>query len=84
MQGVTLKLTSAIALDGKIFRPGTLVEVTDNEAKNLLQRGKAVLATEADMPADESDESDAAAEAAEREAAEKAAAEKAAAGKSRK
>ena len=50
MRGVFLVLTSAIALDGGICRAGALVEVTDHEAKNLLARGKARLATDADMP----------------------------------
>lgn len=45
---VFMKVTSAVAFGGKICRPGELIEVTDSEARNLLHRGKAVLATEAD------------------------------------
>lgn len=44
----TLKLTSCIAVGGDIVRAGELVEVTDSEARDLLSRGKAVLATAAD------------------------------------
>jgi len=47
-ESVFLKLTSAIAIDGAVVRAGSLVEVTQTEAKNLLHRGKAVLATERD------------------------------------
>jgi hypothetical protein len=43
-----LVVTSAIAIDGTIAKPGTLVEVTDAEARNLLARGKARVATEKD------------------------------------
>lgn len=38
-----LKLTSAIAVDGEVMKAGSLVEVTEIEAKNLLSRGKAEL-----------------------------------------
>lgn len=48
MRSYTLKLTCAIAVDGQVLRPGTLVEMSEAEAKNLLGRGKAVLATEVD------------------------------------
>lgn len=41
----TLKLTSCIAVGGELVRAGELVEVTDAEARDLLSRGKAVLAT---------------------------------------
>ena len=47
-ESVFLKLTSAIAIDGAVVRAGSLVEVTQAEAKNLMHRGKAVLATERD------------------------------------
>ena len=47
---VTLKVTSAFVIGGAIARAGELVEVTVTEAKSLLARGKAVLATEADAP----------------------------------
>lgn len=43
---VTLKLTAAVALGGHIYKAGRLVEVSDAEARNLLDRGKAVLGTE--------------------------------------
>lgn len=43
-----LKLTSALVIAGAICRAGSLVEVSEAEAKNFLHRGKAVLATEAD------------------------------------
>lgn len=38
-----LKLTSAIAVDGEVMKAGSLVEVSEIEAKNLLSRGKAEL-----------------------------------------
>lgn len=47
-KSVVLKLTSAIAMDGTICKAGELVEVEMTVAKNLLHRGKAVVATEAD------------------------------------
>lgn len=40
---IVLKLTSAIAVDGEVMKKGSLVEVTEAEAKNLLHRGKAEL-----------------------------------------
>lgn len=43
---VTLKLTSAVALGGSIRKAGALVEVSEPDARNLLDRGKAVLATD--------------------------------------
>lgn len=45
-KSVVLKLTGAIALDGQIARAGSLVEMSESEAKDLLRRGKAELATE--------------------------------------
>jgi hypothetical protein len=56
-KSIYLRLTSAIAIDGGICRAGSIVEVSELEAKNLLHRGKAVLATEEDgVPvADEGD-----------------------------
>lgn len=54
-ESVFLKITSAVAIDGQIARKDSIVEVTESEARNLLGRGKAVLATEADgAPAAES------------------------------
>ncbi|MDR5013487.1 hypothetical protein RF663_04390 [Aeromonas veronii] len=48
MKSYVLKLTCAIAIDGQIHKQGSLVEVSEAEAKNFLHRGKAVLATEED------------------------------------
>ncbi len=48
MDSVTLKVTSAFMVGGNIARAGDLVEVTVGEAKDLLHRGKATLATAAD------------------------------------
>ncbi|BAO20606.1 hypothetical protein [Pseudomonas phage PPpW-3] len=45
---IFLKLTSAVAIDGAICRKGSIVEVSEAEAKNFLHRGKAVLATAED------------------------------------
>ena len=42
---IFLVLTSAIVISGGICRAGSLVEVSELEAKNLLARGKARLAT---------------------------------------
>jgi Rho termination factor, N-terminal domain. len=41
----TIKITSAIGIDGKIKKPGTIITVDEDVAKNLLQRGRAVLDT---------------------------------------
>lgn len=54
MKSYILKVVSAIAVGGEIVpasKPGkapNLIEVSEAEAKNLLHRGKAVLATEED------------------------------------
>ncbi len=50
-----LKLTSAIAVDGDVVAAGGLVEVDEATAKNLLHRGKAVLATAEDGVDDDDD-----------------------------
>ncbi len=47
---VMLKVTSAFLVGGELARSGEVVEVTTAEAKDLLHRGKAVLATAADEP----------------------------------
>lgn len=47
---VMLKVTSAFMVGGEVARKGEVVEVTTAEAKDLLHRGKAVLATAADEP----------------------------------
>lgn len=46
----TLKLTHAIVVDGEILRPGSLVDLAERDAKELLRRGKAVIAEEGDAP----------------------------------
>lgn len=57
MQTVLLKVTSAIVIAGDIIspakpgKPPKLAEVTKSEAKDLLRRGKAVLATDEDVRA---------------------------------
>lgn len=48
MKSYVLKLAGAVAIDGQISRAGSLIEVSEMEAKNLLHRGKAVLATAED------------------------------------
>lgn len=48
MQQVTLKVTRGIMVGGAIASPGELIEVTVSEAKDLLHRECAELATEAD------------------------------------
>lgn len=53
-----LKLTSAIVMDGEIITKDNLVEVTEREAKNLLARGKAVLADEKEAKAAAADLND--------------------------
>jgi ribosomal protein L9 len=45
---VFLVITSAVAIDGELAKANSIVEVSDAEARNLLHRGKARLATEAD------------------------------------
>jgi hypothetical protein len=50
VEKVFLKLTSAIAVGGDILRAGHIIEMVEHEAKDLLRRGKAVLATLADHP----------------------------------
>lgn len=53
---ITLKLSAAVAIDGQVVRAGTLVEMIEAEAKDLLRRGKAVLATERDGAAPTADD----------------------------
>lgn len=43
---VALKITVAVVIDGKIVRPGETINVDDRLARNLLQRGRAVLSTD--------------------------------------
>lgn len=49
-KSVFLVITSAIVVDGQIAGKDAIVEVTEAEAKNLLGRGKARLATVDDVP----------------------------------
>jgi hypothetical protein len=60
---VTLKLTGAITLEGAIAKAGTIVEMVEDEAKDLLRRGKAVIHAVAEEVAGDADQ-DAAAQAA--------------------
>lgn len=41
-----LKITSAVAIAGHIAKPGDIVDLAGAEARDLLARGKAELATE--------------------------------------
>jgi hypothetical protein len=70
---VTLKLTSAVVIDGLIHRAGTLVEMVEDEAKSLLRLGKAELhgVTEGktDSNVSQTDAAQAAADAAAQQAA---------------
>lgn len=49
----SLKITSAVVVDGEIRKAGTIVEVSEQAAKDLLRRGKAEPA--ADQPAPQAD-----------------------------
>ena len=57
--GVTLKITSAIAVDGVVVKAGEVREFSEADARSLLHRGKARLAVQAattlqpDAPADD-------------------------------
>ena len=48
IKSIVLKLATAIAIDGDVVRAGSLVEVDEAIAKNMLHRGKAELATAED------------------------------------
>lgn len=50
---ITIKVTSSFLVGGKIAQPGDIVEVTNSEAKDLLHRDMATLATADDLPEDE-------------------------------
>lgn len=39
-----IKITSSVAVDGRVIRPGETVDVPESDAKDLIRRGKAVLA----------------------------------------
>lgn len=51
MKTYPLKITSAVVIDGTIQKAGAIVEVREADAKRLLERGKAVVATADDLPA---------------------------------
>ena len=55
-KSVFLKVSSAFLVGGQIAKTGEIVEVTEAEAKDLLQRGKATLATANDAPEKTADE----------------------------
>ena len=46
--GVMVKAVSGFMVDGEPVRAGELVELSEAEAKSMLRRGKAVVATAAD------------------------------------
>ena len=50
---VFLKVSSAFLVGGQLAKAGEIVEVTGTEAKDLLARGKATVATVADAPEDQ-------------------------------
>jgi hypothetical protein len=64
---VQLKLTGAVVIDGIIARAGTIVEMVEVEARDLLRRGKAEL--HAILGDDDNDAADADANAAAAQAA---------------
>lgn len=49
-KSVFLKVSSAFMVDGQIAKAGDIVEVSEGDAKDLLHRGKATLATASDAP----------------------------------
>lgn len=53
---VFLKVSSAFLVGGQLAKAGEIVEVTGTEAKDLLARGKATVATVADAPVDQEQE----------------------------
>lgn len=48
---IKLKITSAVAIGGVVKRPGSVVTLSEADAKNLLHRNRAILA-EAETPED--------------------------------
>lgn len=56
IKSVFLKVSSAFLVGGTIAKAGEIVEVSESEAKDLLQRGKATLTTAADAPKQPADE----------------------------
>ena len=53
---VFLKVSSAFLVGGQLAKAGEIVEVTGTEAKDLLARGKATVATVADAPVEQEQE----------------------------
>lgn len=49
---VELQATAAFVMGGEIVRPGAVITVADALARNLLHRGRAVLATADEAPAE--------------------------------
>lgn len=47
-----IKITSAVVADGRVIRPGETVDVPESDAKDLIRRGKGVMA---DRPAQEAE-----------------------------
>lgn len=56
IETVFLKVSSAFLVGGQLAKAGEVVEVTSTEAKDLLARGKAVVATGADAPVEQEQE----------------------------
>lgn len=56
MKQVAIKLTSAIGISGVMYRAGSIVEVSEDAGKQLLNRGKGVLATAEDQPEEEGEQ----------------------------
>ena len=67
-KSVFLKVSSAFLVGGTIAKTGEIVEVSEGEAKDLLQRGKATLATADDAQQQPTDESEQTGQDAEQEA----------------
>ncbi len=44
-----VKIAQSVAMSGEIAKPGTLFEVSANEARDLISRGKAVAASDAEV-----------------------------------
>lgn len=68
-KSVFLKVSSAFMVGGHIAKSGEIVEVSEGEAKDLLQRGKATLATAADAPEQPAAEAEQTGQEAEQDAA---------------
>jgi hypothetical protein len=62
MKMATIKLTAAIAIGGEIVRAGTVIDIGEDAAKDLLRRGKAEVATADDEPEADAEDDEPAAE----------------------